>query len=633
MATDDPIDLAQAAISRVADIASSLGVQYKRPVCGRLGAELLLVANYIDTAGLLRDVESICNVGTSFDFALEPELISKNQYPDPISGNGYHLLEAIGQSVPGFSVYNRAQTEIRRGLTCLNENPRHAEQVIFHIQRFTKGDRKLSKRDVSNDTTSKKRWSHPERPRHVNELVHRTLREYVCCTCQESAVKGQMQREHLVRLLLQPPSQQITGTSLIQFDMLFSSTPFWKEGLRSHWQDVELLVPSVGHTSNKKRARFADADQESDDSGHVNPLSAKRLSRVDRGQFCNLIALEANSRLRLSIQDGQLHHCFEPLRQLVNHVPGISLADILRKYYLTARMKLVLAYIIAYSVWQYYDSDWMKTKWTSDTIQFMKESGNNERSDERPKLITWKPYLSVQFNNEDPECYEFNKLVGGVHDYPRIRALGIMLVEIGIGSPLHKGEPQSQPLVAKEFDYPDYMSAVSHCLDPGTFNLAPFVAGSTPRERKENLQLRKDSLYDKVVFPLEELLQGTKWMEDLTKIAPLEVPSKVTAFQSPPSLHEDIVERTIAKKKRTKSERKASEWLARLNHFNRELAQIGPAVGLSTSPRVRIAILDTGYDDNAPFFFSPDVNPRLKGWKDCVNESDELMIPTDTALI
>ncbi|OQE82071.1 hypothetical protein PENNAL_c0038G02092 [Penicillium nalgiovense] len=128
------------------------------------------------------------------------------------------------------------------------------------------------------------------------------------------------------------------------------------------------------------------------------------------------------------------------LRQLVDQVPGISLANILKDYRLTARMKVVLAYIIVYSVWKYYDSDWMKTKWTSETIQFMKESRNNECSEERPKLFTWKLYLSVQFNNEDPNCHEFNKIIGGVHDYPRTRALGILLVEIGIGSPLHKGE-------------------------------------------------------------------------------------------------------------------------------------------------------------------------------------------------
>jgi len=71
----DPIDFAYAAIVRVANIASSLGAESKRPVCGRLGAELFLVSNHIDTAGLdqekrlrlrisklLRDVEAICNV-------------------------------------------------------------------------------------------------------------------------------------------------------------------------------------------------------------------------------------------------------------------------------------------------------------------------------------------------------------------------------------------------------------------------------------------------------------------------------------------------------------------------------------------------------------------------------------------
>lgn len=78
MESEDPLDLAQASIARVADIASSLGVEHRRPVCGRLGAELLLVAHYIDTAGLdqekrlrvrisklMRDVEIVCNVSTS----------------------------------------------------------------------------------------------------------------------------------------------------------------------------------------------------------------------------------------------------------------------------------------------------------------------------------------------------------------------------------------------------------------------------------------------------------------------------------------------------------------------------------------------------------------------------------------
>lgn len=83
MATEDPIDFAHAAIAQVANIACTLAFDYKRPVCSRLGAELYLVANYIDTAGLdqekrlrfrisklLRDVEAICNVSIADSYIL-----------------------------------------------------------------------------------------------------------------------------------------------------------------------------------------------------------------------------------------------------------------------------------------------------------------------------------------------------------------------------------------------------------------------------------------------------------------------------------------------------------------------------------------------------------------------------------
>ncbi|KAJ5208734.1 subtilisin-like protein [Penicillium cf. viridicatum] len=636
METEDPIDFAHAAIAQVANIASSLAVEYKRPVCGRLGAELYLVANYIDTAGLdqekrlrfrisklLRDVEAICN------------------WPHQVPKNGYPLLEAIGESLPGVVSYEKARTKIRRGLGQLTTRSRDAEEVIVHIQRFTKRYCKPSKQNASDDTTPTKRITQLERSRYANELVHWALREQMCCTCQSNKMMEEMQREHLVCLLLQPPAQQESSNSLVQFDMLFSSTPFWNKPQLSHWQDIQLLVPSRSNTSNKKRARFADADY-CDKDDHANIMSAKQLLRVDQGQFCSLIGLGADWRLCLSIQEGELLHCFEPLKQIVEHVPGISLAKILSNYHLTARMKLVLAYIIAYSVWQYYDSDWMKTKWTSETIQFMRESNT---SGDQGKLFTWKPYLSVHSNDEDPQCYEYNKVAGIVHAYPRIRALGIMLVEIGIGFPLHEDEKQAQPLAArvnselfkafshtkdekrwKDFDYPDYMSAVRHCLEPDTFNQAPYIEESSTREWKEALKQRRNILYDKVVFPLEDLLQGTKWMGDFTKIAPLDMPSKVTAIQEPTVVLENSEERKVLKpkKKRTKSEKCASEWLLRLKSFNKELAQVAPTVGLKDpSQRVRIAVLDTGYDDNAPFFFLPDVEGQLKGWKDWVDGCDQ----------
>ncbi|KAI9042925.1 S8/S53 family peptidase [Aspergillus affinis] len=631
MATEDPIDFAHTAILQVAHIASSLGVELKRPVCARLGAELLLVADYIDTAGLdqenrlrlrisklLRDVETICN------------------WPHQIRKNGYPLLEAIGESLQGMNSYERAHHKIRRGLDNLTKDSRNTEGVITHIAKFTKRDRKASRRDVSDDTAPTKQTAQPQCSKHANELVHRALKEVMCCTCQIDGPGESTPRGHLVCLLLQPPSQQGTGQDLVQFDMLFSSTPLW-QGLRlSRWQEVGLLVPRSSYTSTRKRARFADADDTPQNTPSL--LSSRRFSRVDRGQFCRLIGVEADSRLCLSVQNEELQHCFEPPRQNVKHVPGIPLATILRNHHLPPRMKVVLAYIIAYSVWQYYDSDWMKTEWTSETIQFMQEA---RAPGDVEKVYTWKPYLSVHFNGDDPECNEFNKTLGVVHYYPRIRALGIMLVEIGIGFPLFKENNQDQPLAARinkelltaldytrdrarwrDFDYPGYMSAISHCLEPDTFNIAPFVEGASSREWKEGLKQRRNILYDKVVFPLEELLQGTKWMNDYTKIDPLDLTRQNTKFEQA-GMPEDTEERKVSKKKRIPTEKAAARWLSRLEDFHKELAQVTSKVGLrNPERRVRIAILDTGYDEGAPFFFLPGIQSRLKGWKDWVDRSD-----------
>ena len=72
---EDPLDLAICAFLRVADMASNLGVMRMQPIYGSLGAELLLVAEYLDNSDaeseqktrirlskLLNDVETICSV-------------------------------------------------------------------------------------------------------------------------------------------------------------------------------------------------------------------------------------------------------------------------------------------------------------------------------------------------------------------------------------------------------------------------------------------------------------------------------------------------------------------------------------------------------------------------------------------
>lgn len=75
MHSEDPLDFAQIAIERVAYIATLLEVEYKRQLCSSLGAQVLIVADFIGTASLDQDewlrlriskllgvVENLCSV-------------------------------------------------------------------------------------------------------------------------------------------------------------------------------------------------------------------------------------------------------------------------------------------------------------------------------------------------------------------------------------------------------------------------------------------------------------------------------------------------------------------------------------------------------------------------------------------
>lgn len=637
MEFEDPLDLAQFAIMRVANIASLLGVRRKRPLCGRLGAELLLVVNYLNTVSLdqeellrvriwklLRDVERICC------------------WPQKISAFGNPLLEAISHTLPGSSRYNRSQEAIQQGLANITSGTGvAAENAILHIQRFMKS--KNTKHEADQDITTKRKIP-ADYPSDINILAYNVLQEHMCCTCNEGSVQ-KLPRKHLAQLLLLPSLHKISDHGQVQFDILFSSRPFWNESSLGRWQDVQLLVPQAKKRP-KKRARFSDHH-----SSSPSLQSSQKPKQVAEGKFCDLLSLDANSRICLTIQDDKLHKSgFEPVKQIVEHLPGISLADILENYHLTARMKLTLAYILAQSVWQYYDSDWMKTTWTSKTIYFMKE-GKGNTSSKQGDLYAWKPYLSVRFGDANLESSEYSNIDGEIHHYPRVRALGIMLVEIGVGSPLHSSdqERQGQPPAAKinedlllatqyskdewrwkDCDYPKYLSAVKHCLDLGIFASAPCMSELGGKGDAEGLKQRRNILYDKVIFPLEEVLQGTGWMEQLTTIGPLETPIKNFSTQliaENPSTADTLLpppNQKAPKKIRTKSEKAAMKWLSRMQHLNEELVSRNPPMEPNNSPApVRIAVLDTGYDDRAIFTFQQDNQHRLKGWKDWVDQSDQ----------
>ncbi|KAH8125516.1 hypothetical protein LI328DRAFT_167335 [Trichoderma asperelloides] len=159
---------------------------------------------------------------------------------------------------------------------------------------------------------------------------------------------------------------------------------------------------------------------------------------LSRGGFCRILEREITARLFLSFNFDKslsLLNKTQVLKQILQAGPGESLKSVLRHYDLTPKDKVMLSYAIARSYWQYYDSELMRTKWTSDTIWFMSERDGREHNGQLPLCA----YLSFPFGisgDITPDVIHEDLLN---HRCPRIFDIGVLLLEIGLAKPFRSG--------------------------------------------------------------------------------------------------------------------------------------------------------------------------------------------------
>lgn len=146
-----------------------------------------------------------------------------------------------------------------------------------------------------------------------------------------------------------------------------------------------------------------------------------------------------------------------PMKRFLTRVPSTPLGALIDDGQLTDKHKAVLSYLLADSVWQYYNSGW--DEWSNESIQFMSE---REEINSKSEIVYLnQPFLRSKFDQSVrekdeaviPEKKEATKKGGmkkswttskscyvaqkrSSHDYPKILALGIMLLEIQLGRKL-----------------------------------------------------------------------------------------------------------------------------------------------------------------------------------------------------
>ena len=209
----------------------------------------------------------------------------------------------------------------------------------------------------------------------------------------------------------------------------------------------------------------------------------------------------------------------------------------------------------------------------------------------------------------------------------------MVLFEIGNGSAIHKYDAGDRSSITtkqvnkdfedvlmvikgilggapppQDFDYPAYWNATKECLEHDTFRKPPFLPSDDRVTIHKKLKRRKGLIYDYVVQPLDHILIATQWKSEMDSIGALE--------EKMPLQNAELLPKAVeTPKKNHNTAREAEKWLRMIEVLNREIMAIPPSLPIPA--KVRIAILDTGYDPQTAFFITH--GKRILGWKDWIN--------------
>lgn len=392
------------------------------------------------------------------------------------------------------------------------------------------------------------------------------------------------------------------------------------------WQETQILVPTK---ARRKRVSFG--PQAGSWAHTESPDGESDSQEID--SLCGLISGRCGAVLRLKAIRDRLSNTPALEATRIAMIPGISgttLGKLMEDFKLQGGMRPVLAYAVAKAVWHYYDSDWMTVGITSNRIFFMEE-------DHGEGLAHFcKPYLAVDLWPSHHSVHDWTPVLNTMHRWPRVLALGIMLIEIATGHSIDiEGPPENWDpgLVNSQLsklnrivkdgesfqedcNNPCYRAVVKKCLDPRIFKAVSF----NPRKPIENRDKRQEVLYNEVVVPLRKFIRGAGWDEAFENIETTPLKPKTSETFSRPV--NDAISRPVAASLiESSSQCEDRAWLEKVADLNYMIQQEKAEVEVKTNA-VRIAILDTGYDQEAPTFADDKyvTSKRIRKWRDFVSE-------------
>lgn len=294
---------------------------------------------------------------------------------------------------------------------------------------------------------------------------------------------------------------------------------------------------------------FDDVSKQSDihdPSGSTTETLELRNERL----LCKIITEARDNQLQVQLihSKGELRLDGEtiPSLRFLTNVPSTSLANLLHCYELPDENKMILSYFLVESVWQYFNCGW--EDWSSETIQFMSQRSS---LNDRPEVIyVDQPFLHVRFyRNVAPKVNDrlltadegsvgigkpqnsqsALRVIG--HEYPKILALGIMLLEIQLGNTLESFKTSdiyhSDPYIARYLLASGILQNNNYWPPKNAWRVIKEIIEACIHGKKDNMILRGNSqevrkrFYDNMVAPFRVFIMEGWKQKGLGEVEPV----------------------------------------------------------------------------------------------------------------
>ncbi|KAM0550339.1 hypothetical protein ACHAPJ_009010 [Fusarium lateritium] len=387
------------------------------------------------------------------------------------------------------------------------------------------------------------------------------------------------------------------------FSLMFLAHPHHELQEESfQWRETRILV-------DRRKAKFSDPDDK-DVQLQINGLMCI-------SDFCERISRREQYQLSLKVSDKHLHFVewCEGARIWVLNTPSVSLSMILRNHKLSQKMKYLLSYLLAKSTWQFYSTDWLGKEWAKESIHFMFE---RRQSPKGAGIYLNEPFISAHF---DPDS-NINDSEFRPHKFPKIKALGIILLEIELGTVIedHYDDECRAPdgelnmdadlyVALKLFDDPDRLedtfpllkSVIGDCLRPSKF-----------MQHRHSVEELRKVLQEEVVDHLHTLI-GLYGQPEKIDLRP-------TVQHLPVDEYRTVNVKSVASNGAVAScvtQASAEAWFEELDELNEVLSCLPSEIDQAYK-QVRVVVIDTGIDGNDSYA------KHIRGYRDFVTNRDDI---------